>query len=220
MKKLILVIVSSVGIMLKAEVYDFTTDINIKTEGIKTELPTPKPQILNKNSTQTHNPYLYLPIFKKIRYEYSYTSTNFIGTKKIEVEFVEYSTKDSLTTATITYYNKNNVKKVNYQLKITDKGIFATDSIIGDQRIEIPIPLFKDRRWSENGNENRVIGFSSKVKTPYGSFDSCLKILTSIKGSEIGKNERYYAPNVGLVKEVFKSEERVDTIELVKFEIY
>ncbi len=217
MKSLVLAIISST-LMLNAEIYEFTKDFDLKNN--KFELPTPQIQLINKNSTETYDPYIYLPIFKKIKYEYSYKSTNFIGEKKIEVEFVEYSEKELLTKATITYYNKKDVKRKDFEFRVSEKGIIATDSIIGGKRIEIPIPLFKDKRWTENGNENRVIGFSSKVETPYGSFNNCLKILTNIKGNEVGKRERYYAPGIGLVKEILKVEERVDIIELVKVEVY
>lgn len=219
MKKVLLILISSVGMVLNAEIiYDFNTDLNIKSAEPKIELPLPQFRTETRNSSEVHDPYIYLPIFKKVRYEYSYQSTNFSGSKKIVVEYLEYSEKDSLVKARITYYNKKNTKTIDYSLKITDKGIYATDSILGGERLEIPIPLFKDKRWTENGNENRVIGFSSKIEVPYGNFDNCLKILTNIKGAEIGKRERYYAPNIGLVKEVIKFEDKTDIIELEKME--
>lgn len=218
-KVLILVIVSSVGMMLNSQdLYDFSYDINPKNVTIE-EIPAPQKTIITtKNSTETQDPYLYLPIFKKVRYEYSYESTNFTGKKKITVEFINYSEKEASVSAKITYYNKKDVKTIEYSLKITEKGILATDSILGGERIEIPIPLFKDKRWTENDKENRVIGFSSKVETPYGNFENCLKILTNIKGTEIGKRERYYAKNIGLVKEIIKFEDKTDIISLEKFE--
>ncbi|MCX7641952.1 MAG: hypothetical protein N2Z20_04890 [Elusimicrobiales bacterium] len=220
MKKLIIVIVSSVGMILNAEnYYNFSYDINIKKLEVDVKIPSFKIDSNTiKNSSEIHEPYLYLPIFKKLRYEYSYESTNFVGKKKIVVEFTGYSEKDSLATAKIVYYNKKDTKAIEFSLKITEKGILATDSILGGERIEIPIPLFKDKRWTENDKENRVIGFSSKAETPYGNFTNCLKILTNIKGNEIGKRERYYAPNIGLVKEIIKFEEKTDIIELEKFE--
>lgn len=220
MKKVLMAVLSSLTISLNAQMYDFSYDIKSNLLE-KFEISTPNPvkdNFFMKTSSETQDPYLYLPIFRKIRYEYSYQSTNFVGKRKIVVEFKGYSDKEFQTKVTLTYFNKKDIKTIEYVLKITEKGILATDSILGGQRIEIPIPLFKDKRWTENDKENRVIGFSSKVETPYGVFQNCLKILTNIKGAEIGKRERYYAPNIGLVKEIIKFEDKTDIIELEKFE--
>lgn len=222
MKSLLLVLLSfltlSLGAYFPSE-YDFSHDI-IKNLP-KIDIEEPKASIdetVLKTSSQSQDPYIYLPIFKRVKYEYSYQSTNFVGKRKIIVEFIEYSPNENQTKVLLTYFNKKDVKTIEYFLKITDRGILATDSILGGQRIEIPIPLFKDKRWTENDKENRVIGFSSRAETPYASFQNCLKILTNIKGSEIGKRERYYAPYIGLVKEIIKIEDRTDIIELEKFE--
>lgn len=223
MKKIVLVGLSSLilTIHINAQInYDFSYAIDFK-KSEKIEIQNPKPAIdipLSRTSSETQNPYLYLPIFKKMRYEYSYQSTNFVGKRKIVVEYKEYSEKEFQTKVTLTYFNKKDTKTIEYFLKITEKGILATDSILGGERLEIPIPLFKDKRWTENDKENRVIGFSSKAETPYGTLQNCLKILTNIKGAEVGKRERYYAPNIGLVKEIIKFEDKTDIIELERFE--
>lgn len=220
MKRVILIgIISSIGLILNSQgfAYDFSYDINFKNIDL-INIPSPQMKVITKNSSQTQDPYLYLPIFKKVRYEYTYESTNFLGKRKITVEFLGYSQESKQASARIIYHNKNKVKVIDYLLKITEKGIVATYSIGGGERIEIPIPLFKDKRWTEGDKENRVIGFSSKVETPYGKFDNLLKILTTIKGAEIGKRERYYAANIGLVKEVIRFEDKTDIISLERFE--
>jgi len=194
------------------ENYRFNSDIKIN-RNIK--LPVPDYVIESRSSSQIVDHFKYLPVFDKGTYEYEYESTSFTGKRKIVMEFLGYSEKDSSTLVSLTYYNKKDTKTFNYTIKITQRGIIFNDIITGEERTEIPIPLFKDKRWSENGNENRVIGFSSKVETPYGKYDNCLKILTSLK--ENGKMERFYAEGIGLVMEKIKTEDKTDILTLVRY---
>jgi len=223
MKKILtLSLVSMVAISLSSKdigKYDFDYEISPDIiKNISVSVPSPDySTIASKSSQNVVDHFKYMPIFKKARYEYEYESTNFTGKKKVIVEFKGYSEKDALASASITYFNKKDAKTIEYSIKITEKGILATDSILGNERIEIPIPLFKDKRWTENGNENRVIGFSSKIQTPYSNFDNALKILTNVSNSEAGKIERYYAENIGLVKEVIKIEDKTDILTLVNY---
>jgi len=190
--------------------YNFETDIKIEENFT---LHMPDYTTISKNSSEIVDHFKYLPIFTKGIYEYEYESTNFVGKKKITVEFLDH--KDSITTVLVTYYNKKDIKKVNYSIKISERGIIFNDIVTGEERIEIPIPLFKDKRWTENGNSNRVIGFSSKVETPMQVYNNCMKILTNI--IENGKIERFYAENIGLVKEIIKSEDATHILTLKSY---
>lgn len=185
----------------------------------KHEVSVPEVHVLidsSKNSTETADPFLYYPILKKMTYEYSLESTEFVGKKKVIVKFLNYSEKDSLMSGTITYFNKKSLKTVDFTVRINEQGLYNSKPVIGEPRIEIPIPLFKDKRWTENGNKNRVIGFSSAVTTPAGEF-KCMKILTKIFDGDTGKIERFYAPGIGLIKEVRKSEEKSYILTLITY---
>ncbi|MEF3281046.1 MAG: hypothetical protein K6357_08810 [Elusimicrobiota bacterium] len=220
MKKMIISLISlSIGISATAfDLKDYNFDYDITSLQLDLEVPKVVMELpAAKNASEVVDHFKYFPIFKKIRYEYEYESTDFTGKKKIIVEFNGYSEKDSVTTAIVTYYNKKDIKTIEFPIRLLEKGIYSRDIILGIERFEIPIPLFKDKRWSENGNENRVIGFSSRVQTSNNVYENCLKILTHLKSSEFNKIERYYAPGIGLVKEVIKSEDKTDIITLVNF---
>ncbi len=171
----------------------------------------------SKNSSETADPYLYLPISVKAVYEYEYTSSEFQGAKKVVVEYKGYSEKDSLTAASITYYNRNGQKTYDFTIKIANNGLIVSDTILAGARVEIPFPLFKGKEWTENADKNRVSTFSAKASVPAGSFENCLKIITKIGGGDAGVAERYYAPNVGLVLESVNAEDKQETLKLVSF---
>jgi hypothetical protein len=224
MKKIImlsitLIITTKININAFFDYKNYNFENDIKVNDIKNNdifgLQVPNYVSETRNLSEVVDHFKYLPIFTKGIYEYEYESTNFIGTKKIVVEFLGYSEKDSLTAVLVTYYNKKEIKQKNYSIKVSQRGLIFNDIITGEERIEIPIPLFKDKRWSENGNENRVIDFSSKVETPTKTYDNCLKILTNLK--ENGKIERYYSENIGLVKEVIKSEDATHILTLKSY---
>jgi len=166
---------------------------------------------VSKNSSQTADPYLYLPISIKGVYEYEFTSSEFQGAKKVIVEYKGYSEKDSMAIASITYFNKNGKKTYDFTLKIAQNGIVASDTILAGARVEIPFPLFKGKEWTENSDKNRVSTFSAKVSVPAGTFDNCLKITTKIGGGDAGFSERYYAPGKGLVMETVNAEDKQET---------
>jgi len=181
-------------------------------------VPEPVPYYeTNKNSSETQDPYLYLPIFTKAIYEYEFTSSEFSGTKKVVVEYKDYSEKDSQASATIYFYNKKEVKTFDLNIKIKNNGLFVTGSILEGARTEIPIPLFKGKEWSENSNKNRVSSFSARIQTPAGNFENCLKIVTAIAGGDAGNAERYYAPNIGLIYEKISAEDKQELIRLVSY---
>jgi len=203
-----------------------TSDIQLNdvfNQGLKIsekfEIPIPSLPYLDtsKNSSESLDPYNYLPIFNRVVYEYEYTSSEFIGNKKVVVEFKGYSEKDSLTNVTITYYNKKGTKIVDYTIKISPSGLISSDSILGGSRIELPIPLFKDKQWTENSNNNRITSINAKVQTQAGTFLNCLKVYTRIGGGDAGSAERYYAPGIGLVMENVNAEDKQESIKLVSF---
>ena len=221
MKKLVLSSIISmvaVSLAISGDIENYNFNYQISPSQVKSvSVPSPNYTTISRNSSEVVDHFKYFPVFKKGIYEYEYESTNFTGKKKITVEFKDYSEKDGITNITITYFNKKNIKSIDYSIKISERGIISKDIISGDERLEIPIPLFSDKRWTENGNQSRVIGFSSKVQTPYNTFDNCLKILTNVANSETGRIERYYSENIGLVKETIKMEDKTDILTLVKY---
>ncbi|GAB4033793.1 MAG: hypothetical protein Fur0012_13800 [Elusimicrobiota bacterium] len=186
-------------------------------KGFEVPSPTGFSVDATKSSSETADPYLYLPISIKGVYEYEFTSSEFQGTKKVVVEFKGYSEKDSMASASITYFNKNSQKSNDFTLKIADNGIISSDTVLAGARIEIPFPLFKGKEWTENSDKNRVSTFSAKISVPAGNFENCLKITTRIGGGDAGVAERYYAPNLGLVMETVNAEDKQETLRLVSF---
>ncbi len=217
MKKMVYLSIILTQIILNAgepKSYNFENDLD-KNIIRELKLLSPDYSTVVRNASDVVDHFKYFPVFKNLIYEYEYESTNFTGKKKITVTTKSYSEKDGLSIMEVKYYNKKgNIVSKQYTIKITERGIIASDILTLTERIEIPIPLFKDKRWSENGYSNRVIGFSSKVETLYKNFDNCMKILST---SESAKIERFYAPDIGLVKQIFKSEERTDILTIVSF---
>ena len=171
-----------------------------------------------KDSSETADPYVYLPIQVRMVYEYEYTSSEFLGSKRVTVEYKGYSEKDSLTNASITYYNKNGVKNYEFQIKVNPNGLSVSDTILaGVARIEIPFPLFKGKEWTENSDKNRVSTFSAKTSLPAGNFAGCLRITTKLGGGDAGSAERIYAPGIGLVSETITAEDKQESLKLISF---
>ncbi|OGR65037.1 MAG: hypothetical protein A2X31_07730 [Elusimicrobia bacterium GWB2_63_22] len=161
----------------------------------------------------------YLPLNKRVVYEYEYTSSEFLGAKVIRVEFLGYSEAEKSAAVNMIIFNKNKPKVSNFVIAAGPTGIRSSDSPIYGPRLEIPFPLAYNQTWHEGSDRNRVAALNAKVTVPAGVYSGCLKITTRLNGGEAGSAERYYAPGVGLVYEQLISEDRQDTIKLTAYQL-
>ncbi|MDT8286019.1 MAG: hypothetical protein RQ748_02825 [Elusimicrobiales bacterium] len=157
----------------------------------------------------------FFPMIKNRIYEYEYTSSEFLGTRRLTIAYLDYSEKEGFLTARLTAYNRTTPWVEDYSVQFKGDGLHATSSPLGGPRLEIPLPLYQNRSWSEGQLYNRVTSLRYKTTVPAGQFEGCLKILTKIGGGDAGSAYRIYAPGVGLVEEALSAEDRQDHIRLV-----
>ncbi|GEL03456.1 SH3 domain-containing protein [Rummeliibacillus stabekisii] len=80
----------------------------------------------------------------------------------------------------------------------TTKGLFTGYKEDGIATLAIKYPIKKQQTWQgSDGQVMKVLGTNQTVKTKDGSF----KHVVMVKNGK-GKNYSYYAPNIGLIKEV------------------
>ncbi|MDQ7773854.1 MAG: hypothetical protein RDU13_10055 [Elusimicrobiales bacterium] len=173
----------------------------------------PEPLIIKPETKDTATEFF--PMRKSRIYEYEYTSSEFLGSRKLTIEYLDYSEKEGFLTARLTAYNRNTPWVEDYSVRFKADGLHATSSPLGGPRVEIPLPLYQNRSWTEGAYYNRVTSLKHKVTVPAGTFENCLRILTKIGGGDAGSAYRVYAPGVGLVEEALSAEDRQDHIRLV-----
>ena len=173
----------------------------------------PEPLILRPETKDTATEFF--PMVKNRIYEYEYTSSEFLGARKLTIEYLDYSEKEGFITARLTAYNRTTPWVEDYSVQFKGDGLHATSSPLGGPRVEIPLPLYQNRSWTEGSHYSRVTSLKHKATVPAGTFEGCLKILTRIGGGDAGSAYRIYAPGVGLVEEALSAEDRQDHIRLV-----
>ncbi|MBI4656332.1 MAG: hypothetical protein HY746_06250 [Elusimicrobia bacterium] len=172
-----------------------------------------------KDAANSPSPLSYFPMEKKMRYEYEYTSSEFLGTKRVVVEFVEYSEKDYTTTVKVTVIRGSKIQSGTFFIQLTEKGLHSSDSILAGKRTEIPFPLYRGKTWEEGSNTYRITSLNAKTAVPAGSFENCLKITAKIGDGDAGTASRYYASGTGLVYEEILGEDVQEKIQLVSYQI-
>lgn len=161
----------------------------------------------------------YFPIKKNIKLEYEYTSSEFLGKKRVIIEISEYSEKDNSAKAKMIIFKGNRYESTDYNIYITESGILATDSILDGKRTEIAFPVKLGKVWTEGRNKNRISSLNAKITVPAGELTNCIKIITKIADGDAGSAVRYYAPGIGLVYEEVKGEDVQETIKLLNWQI-
>lgn len=71
-----------------------------------------------------------------------------------------------------------------------------------DAVLELPEPPALGASWEAAGDSCRIAALDGVVEAPGGRFTACLRVAYLIAGGDAGSGERFYAPGVGLVREV------------------
>lgn len=171
----------------------------------------PDPLVIKPETKDTATEFF--PMRKSRIYEYEYTSSDFPGTRKLTIEHLDYSENEGVLAARLTAYNRDTPWVEDYGVRFKADGLHATSSPLGGPRVEIPLPLYQNRSWTEGAYYNRVTSLKHRITVPAGTFEGCLRILTRIGGGA-GSAYRVYAPGVGLVEEALSAEGRRDHIRL------
>lgn len=173
----------------------------------------PEPLILRPETKDSATEFF--PMRKNRIYEYEHTSSEFLGTRKLTIEYLDYSEKEGFLTARLTAHNRTTPWVEDYSVQFKSDGLHSTSSPLGGPRVEIPLPLYQNRSWTEGQLYNRVTSLKYRTTVPAGTFEGCVKILSKIGGGDAGSAYRVYAPGVGLVEEALSAEDRQDHIRLV-----
>lgn len=80
-------------------------------------------------------------------------------------------------------------------------------------------PVEEGRRWSAAPRDYSVASLGEVVIVPGGVFPACAKITYLIGGGDGGGGERYYAPDIGLVRELCQAEDEGFEWELVRVDL-
>lgn len=82
---------------------------------------------------------------------------------------------------------------------------------------ELKEPLVEGTTWGDDkGLPQKITSMSTKVETKYATFDNAMEVTqTFVYGEgDTGTIKKYYAPNIGLVKEVTKTPEGEYVVQL------
>ena len=161
----------------------------------------------------------FYPINRKIRYEYEYTSTDFLGSKRVVFEFANYSEKDKSVNVRVTVIKGSKAYKLAYILTLARDGIQSSNSCLEGPRLEMPNSIYRGKTWSRGANKNWISSVKSKVDIPAGYFEDCVKIKTKIGDGDAGLAVRYYSRGIGLLYEEWQAEDKVETLRLLSYEI-
>ena len=159
----------------------------------------------------------FYPINQKMIYKYEYTSTDFLGTKYITFEFVNYSEKDDSVKVNVTIMKGAKTYKMTYNLTLAHDGIYSTNSFLEGPRLEMPNSIYRGKAWTKGANKNWISSVKSKVDVPAGYFENCVRIKTRIGDGDAGSAVRYYSRGVGLLYEEWQAEDKVETLRLMSY---
>ena len=203
------------------EMFDAVAEIipEVKNAMYKTAfLPDPQDPELKGNKI-TGAAMDFYPINQLMTYNYEYTSTDFLGTKYVTFEFINYSEKDNLVKVNVTITKDDKSSKMAYDLTLAYDGIYSTNSFLEGPRLEMPNSIYRGKAWTKGANKNWISSVKSRVDVPAGHFENCVRIKTRIGDGDAGSAVRYYSRGIGLLYEEWQAEDKVETLRLISYSI-
>ncbi len=80
-----------------------------------------------------------------------------------------------------------------------------------------PLPPKVGAKWNVPPDDFEIVSFEARVDVPAGGFDGCMHIRYLIGAGDGGGGEIFYAPGIGLVKEVCRDEASPYELNLVGY---
>ncbi|MBI4350172.1 MAG: hypothetical protein HY550_01930 [Elusimicrobia bacterium] len=158
----------------------------------------------------------YFPLKEKTRYEYKFTSTEFEGEARINIDILEVKKKAGrLVARARMIFELRDSHTTEYTITRDAKWLTTADGVITGGRREFPLPAREGAKWEEYGDSSEVVSLSDKVSIRAGKFARCMKIVTMLGGGDAGKSVRYYAPGVGYILEEYNGEDKTCELELL-----
>lgn len=153
----------------------------------------------------------YFPLVKGAVREYSIENAQGAGTDRIEILDV-VTQGPSLTAKCRRATRRPGEKETVFEYSVTRDA----DGVRTGGYIELKHPLKVGTEWISPPRRYWIEALDAEAETPAGKFKGCIRVAYLIAEGDGGSGERYYAPDVGLVKIVENDEADPFTYSLVK----
>ncbi|HXT00196.1 MAG TPA: hypothetical protein VN915_05945 [Elusimicrobiota bacterium] len=97
------------------------------------------------------------------------------------------------------------------------RGESRADGVYLDGERVLPRPARPGAEWSRPPRSYKIDSLDGAAQTPAGTFAGCLRVRYLIAAGDGGAGERFYAPGVGLVREVCGDEADPFEVRLTAF---
>jgi len=155
----------------------------------------------------------FFPLEQGTRCVYKYHSSEFDGPAVVLITVIKAGKAGP--NVRMTTEVKGDCADSEYTIHKTAKAVISEDGIVFGGRTEFPLPAAVGKHWMESGDRSEIVSLSDKVSVKAGKFSGCMKVETKIEDS--GTALRWYAPDVGLVREEYNGSNLRATVELVEF---
>jgi hypothetical protein len=92
-----------------------------------------------------------------------------------------------------------------------------SDGVYFDGELTLPLPARPGAAWSRPPRSYRVDALDAAAETPAEKFSGCLRVGYLIAAGDGGCGERFYAPGIGLVRELCGDEADPFEVRLTAF---
>lgn len=152
----------------------------------------------------------YFPLVKGAVRAYSFENSRGIG--GFTVEILDVSTRGAATTAdcrrTLNLPGEPE-RTVSFAVTKDASGVHEGDVF------EFKNPVEAGTEWASPPRRFWIESLDADVETPAGRFTGCMRVAYLIAEGDGGSGERFYAPDVGLVKAVDNDEGEPLVLQLV-----
>ncbi len=148
----------------------------------------------------------YFPLLPGLVLAYRTKSLEGQGRLKIEVLSLEAAGGLLRAKCRRTSALAGRVKVSEFEVVQDERGVHA------DGGLDLPLPPDVGRRWSRGAASYAVEADDAVTTVPAGTYRGCLRVAYRLAGGDAGGGERFYAPGVGLVRELCTDE--TDPFEL------
>lgn len=86
--------------------------------------------------------------------------------------------------------------------RVSESSVEKTDAAVYEDTTKVlTLPPRIGDAWDVDERAYKIVSLDESVATPAGTFPECVKVQYLIAGGDAGSGARYYAPDVGFIKE-------------------
>jgi hypothetical protein len=102
--------------------------------------------------------------------------------------------------------------------EVNDVEVVRSDfGVYSGKRKLFPLPPKVGAKWNVPPEDFELMSLEERVEVPAGRFERCMRVHYLIGAGDAGDGEIFYAPGVGLVKEVCRDEAAPYELKLVGY---